>query len=68
MTKIYHARWVLPVSSPPIADGAIAVSGQQIVSVGTRSALLTQFTEATTFDLGESAIISAWLTPILISN
>ena len=57
MTKIYHARWVLPVSSPPIADGAIAVNGQQIVSVGTRSALLAQFTEATTFDLGESAII-----------
>ena len=57
MTKIYHARWVLPVSSPPIADGAIAVNGQQILSVGTRSALLAQFTEATTFDLGESAII-----------
>lgn len=57
MTKIYHARWVLPVSSPPIADGAIAVNGQQIVSVGTRSALLAQFTEATTLDLGESAII-----------
>lgn len=57
MTKIYHARWVLPVSSPPIADGAIAVSGQQIVSVGTRSALLAQFAEATTLDLGESAII-----------
>jgi len=57
MTKVYHARWVLPVSSPPIADGAIAVTGEQIVSVGTRSALLAQFAEATTLDLGESAII-----------
>jgi 5-methylthioadenosine/S-adenosylhomocysteine deaminase len=57
MTKLYQARWVLPVSSPPIADGAIVVSGQQIVSVGTRSSLLAQFPEAETFDLGESAII-----------
>jgi cytosine/adenosine deaminase-related metal-dependent hydrolase len=57
MTKLYQARWVLPVSSPPIGDGAIAVTGQQIVSVGTRSSLLAQFPEAENFDLGESAII-----------
>jgi cytosine/adenosine deaminase-related metal-dependent hydrolase len=57
MTRIYQARWVLPVSSPPIADGAIAVNGQQIVSIGTHSALSAQFTGATTLDLGESAII-----------
>jgi len=57
MTKIYCASWVLPISSPPIADGAIAVAGQQIVSVGTRSALLAQFSEATTLALGECAII-----------
>ena len=57
MTKVYQARWVLPISSPPIADGAIAVTGQQIVSVGTRSSLLAQFPEAGTLDLGEAAII-----------
>jgi len=57
MTKLYQARWVLPVSSPPIEDGAIAVAGEQIVSVGPRSALVAQFTEATVLDLGESAII-----------
>jgi len=57
MTKLYQARWVLPVSAPPIADGAIAVTGEKIVSVGTRSSLLAQFPEAATLDLGESAII-----------
>ena len=57
MTKVYQARWVLPISSRPIADGAIAVTGQQIVSVGTRSSLLAQFPEVATLDLGESAII-----------
>jgi len=57
MTTIYCASWVLPVSSPAIAGGAIAVEGQQIISVGTRSALLAQFREATTLELGESLII-----------
>ena len=57
MTKIYCASWVLPVSSPPIADGAIAVNGQHIVSVGTGSALSSKFEEATILDLGEAAII-----------
>lgn len=57
MTKLYCARWVLPVSSPAIGDGAIAVVGEQIVSVASRTALVTQFPEASIRDLGESAII-----------
>ena len=57
MTKLYCAHWVLPVSAPAIGDGAIAIAGQQIVSIGSRSALVTQFPEATIRDLGESAII-----------
>jgi 5-methylthioadenosine/S-adenosylhomocysteine deaminase len=31
----YHARWVLPISSPPIRDGVVAVEGSQIAYVGT---------------------------------
>jgi cytosine/adenosine deaminase-related metal-dependent hydrolase len=57
MTKIYCARWVLPISSPAIEAGALAVEGQQILAVGARSALVTQFPEATVCDLGKSAII-----------
>src|SRR5437764_669059 len=30
MTKIYSARWVVPVSAPPVEDGAIAVEGARI--------------------------------------
>lgn len=33
----YHARWVLPVSGPAIADGTVAVEDDRIVYVGTRS-------------------------------
>ena len=57
MTKLYCARWVLPISSPAIEAGALAVEGKQIAAVGTRAALMTQFPEATICDLGESAII-----------
>jgi 5-methylthioadenosine/S-adenosylhomocysteine deaminase len=57
MTTLYCARWVLPISSPPIADGAIAVAGSQIIRVGTRVALAEEFSQATVRDFGESAII-----------
>jgi 5-methylthioadenosine/S-adenosylhomocysteine deaminase len=57
MTTLYCARWVLPISSPAIADGAIAVEGQRIISVDSRVALVKGFPHATVRDFGESAII-----------
>jgi 5-methylthioadenosine/S-adenosylhomocysteine deaminase len=33
----YHARWVVPISSPPIADGVVAVEGDTIAYVGPAS-------------------------------
>jgi 5-methylthioadenosine/S-adenosylhomocysteine deaminase len=32
----YHARWVIPVTSPPIAGGTVAVEGERIAYVGSR--------------------------------
>jgi cytosine/adenosine deaminase-related metal-dependent hydrolase len=46
MTTIYSAGWVIPVSSPPIADGAVAVDEDSIVSVGTRATLVERFPQA----------------------
>src|SRR5260370_37487398 len=57
MTTIYCARWVLPVSSLPIADGAIAVEGDKVISVGSRAALAREFPQATVRDFAESVII-----------
>lgn len=34
----YHARWVVPVSSPPIPDGTVVEDGGRIVYVGPRAA------------------------------
>jgi cytosine/adenosine deaminase-related metal-dependent hydrolase len=31
----YHARWVIPVCSPPFRDGVVAVDGSRIAFVGT---------------------------------
>jgi cytosine/adenosine deaminase-related metal-dependent hydrolase len=33
----YHARWVVPVTTPPINDGTVAVDAGRIVYVGPRS-------------------------------
>jgi 5-methylthioadenosine/S-adenosylhomocysteine deaminase len=57
MTTLYCARWVVPISSPAIADGAIAVEGEQIASVASREALANQFPHATVRNFGDSAII-----------
>ena len=57
MITLYCARWVLPVSSTAVADGAIAVDGEKIVAVGDRASLATHFPQARVRDFGESAII-----------
>jgi 5-methylthioadenosine/S-adenosylhomocysteine deaminase len=57
MTTLYSARWILPISSAPVPDGAIAVEGERIVAVGQRAAIVAQFPEATVFDFGEAAIL-----------
>lgn len=33
----YHARWVVPVAAPPIADGTVVVEGDTITWVGPRA-------------------------------
>ncbi len=55
--KILTARWVVPVSSPPLEHGAIAISGNTIAGVGTLNDLETQFPRSLVQDLGEAAIL-----------
>jgi 5-methylthioadenosine/S-adenosylhomocysteine deaminase len=57
MTTLYTARWVLPISSAPVEDGAVAVEGAHIVGVGTRRALAERFPAAVLDELGEAAIL-----------
>lgn len=57
MTTLYCSRWVLPIVSAEIADGALAVEGQQITAVGTREQLRAQFPDASIRDLGNAVIL-----------
>lgn len=56
-TKLYCARFVVPVTSPAFEDGAVAVSGKLIVGVGRRVEVEAQFPEAGREDFGAAAII-----------
>ena len=41
--QIYRAPWVVPVSDPVLADGAIVTDGHRIVSVASYSAVCAQY-------------------------
>ena len=49
----YHARWVLPISAPPILDGTVAELGGRIVYVGPRA----NAPGGTDHDLGDCALL-----------
>jgi 5-methylthioadenosine/S-adenosylhomocysteine deaminase len=57
MTKLYCARWVLPMAGGPIADGAVAVGGTSIVGVGGRAEVSERFPGAEVEDFGEAAVL-----------
>ena len=57
MTVIYSARWVMPIASPAIDFGAVAVEGEKIVAVGEAHDVRSQFPHATVTDFGTSAIL-----------
>ena len=57
MTTIYSARWVLPVSAPPIENGAVAVEGQRIVGVGPRVEIVERFPQFRVESFGEAVIL-----------
>lgn len=61
MTRLYCARWVLPVTAALIEDGAVAVEGTRIVGVGTRRSLASQFPAAEALDFGEAAILPGFV-------
>ena len=57
MTVIYSARWLLPVASPMIENGALAIDGSTIVAVGPRSEIVSAFPNLRIEDFGQAAIL-----------
>ena len=58
MLKIYSAKWVIPISSQLIEDGAVAIEEGRIIGVGTRALIKARFTGAEEMRIdGEAAIM-----------
>src|SRR5260370_36453293 len=53
---LVRARVVLPVSRPPIPDGAVRISGNRIAGVGRRGDFSAR-ARAAVLDLGEGALL-----------
>jgi cytosine/adenosine deaminase-related metal-dependent hydrolase len=61
MTKIYCARWVLPVTSEPVREGAVAVEGTRVAGVGARAEVEARFPSAAVEDFGEAVILPGFV-------
>ncbi|MGZ8847855.1 MAG: amidohydrolase family protein [Pyrinomonadaceae bacterium] len=61
MPLIYSARWVLPIISPLIEDGAVAVDTSTIVGVGSRREVVSSFPDSQIKDFGEAAILPGFV-------
>jgi aminodeoxyfutalosine deaminase len=59
--KILTARYVLPITSAAIDNGAVAIDGDSIIGVGKRDEILLQFADAAIEDFGEAAIIPGFV-------
>src|SRR5882672_7604076 len=57
MAIIYSARWVLPIASPLIENGAVAVDNSKISGVGTRNEIISRFPDSQLEDFGQAAIL-----------
>jgi 5-methylthioadenosine/S-adenosylhomocysteine deaminase len=61
MALIYSARWLLPISSPPIDDGAIAIEGPTIMAVGPISKIKASFPDAPVTHFRDSAMLPGFV-------
>lgn len=61
MPKIYCARWVLPVASAPIQDGAVAVVGTRIDDVGPRARILFDYPDVEVEEFGDAVILPGFV-------
>ncbi|HEY6804639.1 MAG TPA: amidohydrolase family protein [Pyrinomonadaceae bacterium] len=57
MTTIYAARWLLPISAPPIENGAVVIEGSEIVAVDLKNNIAANYPNGHIEDFGNAAII-----------
>lgn len=59
--KILTAKYVLPISAPPIENGAVAVQGTEIRAVGKLDELVERIPAAPVEDFGQAAILPGFV-------
>jgi len=59
--KILTARYVVPISSAPIENGAVAFEKDEITAIGNRAEIIEKFPEAEVEHLGEAAILPGFV-------
>ena len=57
MTTLYCARWVAPISTSVIENGAVAVEDALIAGVGPRDQMIAEFPKARLSDFGEAMLL-----------
>jgi len=64
--RLLCARWVAPMSGPPLKDGCVVVEGRQIKAVLFQNQLESKFSpeyvsqlNANTYDYGDAVILPA---------
>jgi 5-methylthioadenosine/S-adenosylhomocysteine deaminase len=55
--SIYSANWVLPVSTAPIENGAVAVDGSRIAGVGSQTSIIDRFPDARVEQFVEAVLL-----------
>ena len=58
---IYRARHLVPMSSPPVEDGAVAVQGEFIAAAGPWADVRREFPTDEVTDLGEVALLPGFI-------
>jgi 5-methylthioadenosine/S-adenosylhomocysteine deaminase len=61
LTRLVTADWVLPVSAPPIKNGAVLIADGRIAAVGVAAELREKYPGALVEDFGSSAILPGFI-------
>ncbi len=59
--QIHFAEYVLPITSDPIHNGAVAIEGDTITAVGTLGELQRKFPDSSVIDHGKAAILPGFV-------